>query len=360
MKRRGACGTGLSVVLSAFYSALFLAGCAALQAGGQTREELQTTRFEFGLIGDQQYTAEDEAKFPNLMNDLNEANLTFVVHDGDFKAGVTPCNDATFSRRKEAFQASRHPFIYTPGDNEWTDCHDRRAGGHDPLERLARLRELFFQGEQSLGQRTLRLTRQSNDPQYAKFRENARWTYGGVLFVTLHMVGSNNNLGRTPQMDAEYRERNTANLVWMKQAFDLAKRDGNKGVVLITQANPGFENKWDPRKLAIPFGPMGPMGKPPEQLKQTGFDDFLAALETETLAFGRPVVLVHGDTHIFRIDKPLVSSRSKRVIENFTRVETFGTPDVHWVRGIVDPKDPDLFTFKPEIVKKNLVGHSAR
>ena len=355
MKSRRAPRTGLHFPLVVFCAALFLFGCFPFQA--QQQAGSVTGRFEFGLIGDQQYTAEDEAKFPNLISDLNDANLVFVVHNGDFKGGVSPCSDQTFSRRKEAFQTSKHPFIYTPGDNEWTDCHDRRAGGHDPLERLAKLRDQFFQGDESLGQRTLRLTRQSNDPQYAKFRENVRWAYGGVLFVTLHMVGSNNNLGRTPQMDAEYRERNAANLVWIKQAFDLARRDGNKGLMIITQANPGFENKWDLRRLEIPFGPMGPMGRPPEQRKQTGFDDFLAALETETLAYGKPVVLVHGDTHIFRIDKPLVGSKSRRTIENFTRVETFGTPDVHWVRGIVDPSDANVFSFKPEIVKKNLVNH---
>lgn len=347
------CAFGFTLI--ALSSVLLVSGCLAFQAGG--RPGAQSGRFEFGLIGDQQYTAEDEAKFPNLINDLNDADLAFVVHNGDFKAGVTPCSDETFARRKEAFQTSKHPFIYTPGDNEWTDCHGRRAGGHDPLERLAKLRELFFQGDRSLGQRPLTLARQSNTPQYAKFRENVSWAYGDVLFVTLHMVGSNNNLGRTPQMDAEYAERNAANLAWMKQAFALARREGKKGLMIITQANPGFENKWDLRRLEIPFGPMGPMGRPPEQRKQTGFDDFLAALETETLAYGRPVVLVHGDTHIFRIDKPLVGTKSRRTVENFTRVETFGTPDVHWVRGIVDPNDPNIFGFKPEIVRKNLVNH---
>ena len=78
---------------------------------------------------------------------------------------------------------------------------------------------MFFQGDQSLGRRTIRLTRQSEDTRYAKFRENVRWTQGDVLFVTLHVIGSNNNLGRTPEMDAEYSERNAANLAWMRQAL---------------------------------------------------------------------------------------------------------------------------------------------
>jgi hypothetical protein len=81
----------------------------------------------------------------------------------------------------------------------------------------------------------------------------------------------------------------------------------------------------------------------------------LAALEQETVAFGKPVVLVHGDSHYFRIDKPL--TRGGRRLENFTRVETFGNPDVHWLRVTVDPNDPNVFTFRQQIVRNNLVKH---
>lgn len=321
-----------------------LSGCAAIQTAGST----QAGRFEFGLIGDLQYNAEQEAKFPNLVEDLNRANLAFVVHDGDFKSGASPCTDELFYRRRNEFETSRHPFIYTPGDNEWTDCH--RAGA-DPLERLEKLRELFFHGDQSLGQRTLTLTRQSNDAKYARYRENARWVYGDVLFATLHLVGSNNNLGRTAAMDAEYAERNAANMAWMKEAFDLAKHNRNRAVMLIMQGNPRFEDTWPPdylTNLRITV---------PDPKRPSGYSDFLRALETEVLTFKKPVVLVHGHTHYFRIDKPLISSKSKRVVENFTRVETVGAPDVNWVRVVADPNDPEVFTFRHELVKKNVADH---
>lgn len=71
-----------------------------------------------------------------------------------------------------------------------------------------------------------------------------RWIYGDVLFVTLHLADSNNNFARTPEMDAEYKERNDANFAWMKQAFELAKSNGNKAITILTQANPGFQNLW--------------------------------------------------------------------------------------------------------------------
>lgn len=347
-RERAISSKGWNVTFGTLCFLLFLAGCSVIQAGRGT----PAGGFEFGLIGDLQYNAEQEAEFLNLIEDLNRADLAFVVHDGDFKSGSTPCTDKLFYRRRAEFQTSRHPFIYTPGDNEWTDCHrGGKPGTTDPLERLTKLREVFFPGEQSLGQRALTLTRQSSDPKYAKYRENARWVYGGVLFTTLHIVGSNDNFGRTPEMDAEHAERNAASLAWMKQAFDMAKRNESRAVMLIMQADPWFQDKWPPYYLT------DLRVTPPDPKRPSGFSDFLTTLETEVLAFGKPVVLVHGDTHYFRIDKPLIGSKSKRAIENFTRVETVGAPDTHWVRAIVDPNDPNVFTFKHEIVKKNLANH---
>jgi hypothetical protein len=346
-------------VVSSFL--LILSGSAALYG-----EEPQSARFEFALIGDMPYDARHEKEFANVMKAINAAGLAFVVHNGDFwwdggswteQAGnLPPCSDEIFQDRLVLAQRSRHPFIFVPGDNEWTDCHRARPRTYDPLERLTKLRQMFFQGDQSLGQHTMRLTRQSEDTRYARFRENVRWTYGDVLFVTLHGVGSNNNLGRSPDMDGEYAERNAANLVWLRQAFELARRGGSKAIMLIAQANPRFETSW-PSDMQQRYMLAGLGFKSPETRRATGFDEFLAALEKETVAFGQPVVYVHGDSHLFRIDKPLVGSRSRRIIENFTRVETFGYPDTHWVRAIVDPRDPQRFSFRQEIVRENLVNH---
>jgi hypothetical protein len=242
------------------------------------------------------------------------------------------------------------------GDNEWADCHRAKPRAYGPFERLAKLRQMFFHGDHSLGQRTIRLTRQSEDSRYANFRENVRWTQGDVMFVTLHVIGSNNNLGRTPEMDAEYSERNAANLAWMRQSFDLATRSGSRAIMIVAQADPRFENTW-PAYVQQRYMLEGLGLKSPETRRATGFDEFLAELEKQTVAFGKPVVYVHGDTHIFRVDKPLFGSTSRRIIENFTRVETIGYPDTHWVRAIVDPKEPNVFSFRLEIVEANRVKH---
>jgi hypothetical protein len=341
---------------------LFPAGCASDRGASLT----SGANLDFALIGDMPYDARQEKEFDNLMKDIDAADVAFVVHNGDFwwdggawtekDGGLPPCSDEAFDDRLARAQRSKHPFIYVIGDNEWVDCHRAKPRTFDPMERLAKLRRMYFPDDASLGQQRMKLTRQSENSRYASYRENARWTFGNVTFLTLHMIGSNNNLGRTPQMDAEYEERNAANIAWMREGFELAARTGSRAVMIIAQADPYFQTTWTPNwqeryalwSLAI---------KPPVGRRKTGYDSFLAALENETLAFGRPVVYVHGDTHIFRIDKPLMGTRSRRIIENFTRVATFGHPDTHWIRASIDPRDPNVFRFRQEIVKANLLTH---
>jgi hypothetical protein len=293
------------------------------------------TPFEFALIGDLPYSPEQEAKFPNLIADINQSPAAFVIHDGDIKSGGSLCDDATFVSRKQLFDNFAMPFILIYGDNDWTDCH--RQGNYNPIERLAKLREIFNQGNQSQGKRTLTLTRQSENPEFAKYRENVRWNYHGIMFFGINMPGSNNNLGRNAEGDLEYADRNSANLAWIKASFALASRNNSKGIMLIAQANPGFELDRTDKRI-------------------TGYNDFITTLETETRKFKGQVVFVHGDTHYFRIDKPLPRFTDETQLprlKNFTRVETFGSPNVHWLRALYDPKNPNVFEFKQQIVPEN-------
>ena len=321
-----AAGTFLSRFL------LVLAGCGLL-SGGQARAA-SDLRYDFALIGDVPYNdLQITNLFPNMIDELNRARLAFVVHDGDIKAGATPCTDAVFERVFTQFQTISHPLVYLFGDNEWSDCDKVVTNAFDPLERLQKLRDLFTQGDRSLGGRTIPLTRQSNEPRFAAFRENVRWTHGGVMFAGLNVPGSDNHFG-TP----EFASRNAANIAWIHSAFAVATKENLRAVMLIMQANPHFD-------LAAT-----------NRLRR-GFNEMIEVFEQEALAFQKPVVLVHGDSHYFRIDQPLLGRRSGRRIENFTRVETFGNPDVHWLRVSVDWRDPNVFQFHRQHVRKNLVKH---
>ena len=127
-------------------------------------------------------------------------------------------------RTWESFSKFDHPLVYTPGDNEWTDCHREAAGGMDPLERLDALRERFFAGSSTLGGgSSLDLMVQSDDPEWARFVENRLWIVDEVVFGTLHLVGSgNNNQEEVPGAVAEFRERDAANEEWLSNIFELA------------------------------------------------------------------------------------------------------------------------------------------
>lgn len=76
-------------------------------------------------------------------------------------------------------------------------------------------------------------------------------------------------------------------------------------------------------------------------------------------AYGKPVLFLHGDTHYFRVDKPLFRTGvfgggdRGRQLENFTRVEVHGSPEAHWVRITVDPRRASAFSVREEIVDAN-------
>jgi len=322
----------------------------------------QSGRFQFGAIGDTAYSKRGEQEFDRMLDAINKESLAFVVHVGDFEADPRPyarnpdrismpCTDDSFRRVLASFQRSANPFILTPGDNDWTDCHLLKAHKVDPLERLVKLREMFFPDGSSLGRKTMSVQSQAKDAGFGKFRENLTWTINGVVFATFHTVGSNDNFGRIPEMDTEHVERTAANIAWLKKAFAAAKASNAPGLVLMTQANVGFESHWTPSLKARYVRSAG--AQPPKETKPTGYDQFVNALADEMEGFGKPTVFIHGDTHLYRINKPLLSKKSKRFFQNFTRIEVFGDPDTHWVRVTVDPANPGLFTAEPAIVREN-------
>jgi hypothetical protein len=258
--------------------------------------------FTFSALGDTPYTRLEEALFPGLLAGISHEDLAFVVHVGDFKSARARCSDELFRQRREWFDLVRHPFVYVPGDNEWTDCSGFQAGGYDPLERLAKLRELFSGGEESLGQRRIRLPRQSPD-----YPEHSRWRHGDALFVTLNVPGKDNNARHMPE---EFRSRSAAVARWLEQSFNFAREERLRAVVIFMQANP-----W-----------VSPTSR------YFGFRELLATLAKETLGFDGEVLLVHGDTHRYRVDSPLRDPASGAPVANFTRVEVFGSPGMNWVR----------------------------
>lgn len=261
----------------------------------------QTTPVRFGLLGDMPYFDIEEAGFARLLAAYDAEAFDFIVHIGDFKSGVSDCSDALFEARRRQFDGAAHPFIYTPGDNEWTDCARLLAGRYDPLERLAKLRVLFSPPGKTLGRRALAAERQAGYP------ENARWRSGTAVFATFNMPGPDNHARAMPE---EAGARNAANLAWLRELFAAARAQDACCVGLFTQANilGGFPGPPTPRAAFLPF---------------------IEALAREVAAFPGPVLLANGDTHFHRVDQLLKAVRSGKPLPNFTRVETYGTPMLH-------------------------------
>lgn len=276
--------------------------------------------WRIALIGDVPYSDAERAELPKMLTAIDASHVDLVAHIGDIKHGADRCDDAVFDDRRKLFDSSRAPFVFVPGDNEWTDCNRLSNGSYDPLERLAYLRRLFWHDELSLGRNKLKLERQS-----AAYPEHSRFRLGPLLIVTLNLPGGTNNWGLTGRPSAEYLARNPAVLAWTRDSFALARRTNAAGIVLLFQANPGFTH------MAQGF-------------PHRGYRDFLNLLRSESENFAGQVLAVHGDTHISRIDKPLRNARGER-LENFTRVETFGYPLMGWTRVVVDDTQPGLFRF---------------
>jgi hypothetical protein len=286
----------------------------------------QAETWRFAVIGDTPYTDHERRELPLMLGDIADENPAFIVHVGDFKRSTEPCSDALFIDRQTLFNASRAPFIYVPGDNEWTDCKHVAAGHFDQRERLTRLRQLFFANPFSLGQSKIALDRQSS-----AYPEHLRWRLGPVLFLTLNVPGPNNNFGPGKAPGEEFRSRNPALIEWLNEGFDLVRRDHYAGIVVVMQGNPGFKH--------FSAG-----------LPHSGYRELLETLRRETLNFPGQVLVVHGDTHWQRIDHPLLPQPK---IANFTRLESFGFPFMGWVNVIIDDKLPALFRFEVRPHKNN-------
>jgi hypothetical protein len=248
---------------------LFLLGaCAPLPP-------LPPGAFAFGVLGDAPYSEAEIERLDGVIDQMNREPLAFVVHVGDVGTSAQACAENWLLARKAQFARIRHPFLLIPGDNEWSDCRN-------PMERLARWRSNFCYRETLGG-----LSRQSGP-----YCEHVRWEAAGWVFVALNVPGGNNNV-RHPERAPRMR----AVLAWLDEAAALAEK--RKGLVVVMQANPFVTAPRD------------------------GYADLRNKLEALGKRNPGRVVLIHGDTHLYRDDEPRPGVR---------RIEVWGSPFVNWTR----------------------------
>lgn len=298
--------------------ARLLGPLVALLLAGALRAE-STTGVRFFATGDVPYFDTALPRYRELLELAAKEEPDVIVHVGDIKRSSAPCTDEALIAIRDLFRDQPVPVIYTPGDNDWADCHRDAAGGFEPTERLAYLRRLFFKDSS-----VLRLDRLGAEHQKAPYQENVRFVYREVLFVTLHVVGSHNN--RRPKdrkAMAEFRARDAANRRFLKDAVNLARNRGVRAVVILLHADLRFE-----------------LAKP-----EAGFQATFAGLRELLKGTSVPVLLVHGDSHEKRIDHPLTDAAGN-AITRFTRLEVPGAPDIKGILVSVSPESAEPFSFR--------------
>lgn len=296
--------------------------------------------FRFMAIGDMPYyIPKDYEKVDRLIAKINNGTgAAFTVHVGDIKSGSTLCSEEIYQKVLDQFQSFEKPLIYTPGDNEWTDCHRQNNGGHDPVERLGVVRKMFFPvPEKTLGKQPMAVESQSvvMAEKFARYVENIRFVKNDVLLVTAHVVGSNNNFEpRDPKAVMEFFERDKANIAWLDAAFAKAKVENLKAVVVMAQADLYDIKQQYP---AVPAA--------------SGFIGTIKAFERGSKIFAGPILYIHGDEHRFVIDRMV--GTDLKPIPHAMRLQVFGAREVHGVLVGVDPNSAGVFSFTPVIIPEN-------
>jgi hypothetical protein len=317
------------------------------------------------VFGDWPYNQNLLNNAPLLINSVNaDPEVRLVIHVGDIHSGSMACsswniappiptsnpgwNQGIFS----SLQQFKAPVVYTPGDNEWTDCHkSKESKSGDPLKELASVRSLFFSRPgKTLGleERDVWTQAKNFDPTFptdAQFVENVIWEDAKTVFVTLNMPGSNNdtlpwtNGFENPVAQAqEVAARTDADLRWLQAAFKLAAARQAKAVVIALQAD-----MWDPAALA------------PGGDGLSAYTPFVRQLAYFSLQFGRPILLLNGDSHIFQADRPLADPSSATglihgapAVPNLTRITVQGSTNkpAEWLRLTIDAHSPNVFSWQ--------------
>jgi hypothetical protein len=296
-----------------------------------------------GVVGDMPYTSQQFAAFQGFLNAMSsDPAFHLVIHLGDIKSGSSACTDAYIKGIRDAVNSYAGAFVYTPGDNEWTDCHRNAADPRKPTERLDFVRAKFFYNpSMTLGLHPRPVLSQGTHAAFSAFVENQAWIEAKTAFAVVNLPGSNNDLdpwtngiGSPAEQQDEFESRLTADLEWLDEVFDLAEQNHARAVVLGIQAD-----MWDPAAGA------------PEL---TGYDLIIQRLAARVLSFGAPVLLLNGDSHNFKTDNPLADGDPSHgvttPVPNLTRVVVQGGSDhfpLEYLRLTVDPQQKSApFTWE--------------
>jgi hypothetical protein len=304
--------------------ALFAILCAL--AGGARADARDEDGHRFAIIG-HGFTDGGEKRLRQALRDNDDNDVAFLVVTG-IKGANEPCTDKLYQKRRELIDDARRPVVVLPAGSDWAECRNS-AGRSDAIERLNRIRELFYGEPDTLGARKLALTRQSISPRFRSYAENAHWSVGKVLYATVNMPANNNHYLNEAGRNSEYEDRLVANRFWLNRLFAIARRDKLEALVLFSE------------------GDVKPLSQP------TGLRALLRSAVPDNDGFAEPRRLILSLAQKFR---------GKVLLVDGTRVRA--KPAIEW-RGnvghlaagadalevIVDPDTKTLFKVDPRKVE---------
>ncbi len=296
--------------------------------------------FSFAVMGS--VIDESDRGTRSVLRAIDHSPARFIAQFDLSPPSRASCSAAHTDLRRAALDANVKPVVPIVAASEWSACGSPIT---DPAERLARVGDALFGGDESLGQSRLRWVRQSGVTRFHRYRENLRWQVESVLFVVLNLPDNNNNFRFGAGRNGEFEERLVANRAWLERAFRFAAERHLAGIVIFVDAAPRFGL---------------PMRAPDSRTQERdGYYEWKMTLRDLTSSFKGQVLLVQG--HVVQQSAPSLSSPSEpdhplrdasgKVLTHFTRV---ALPDVAgggaWMRITLEPGSLRLFRIATERV----------
>lgn len=288
--------------------------------------QAQPATFSFGVIARSLTMATDASALRDALTDSDADNLAFVVANG-IKASNEPCTDTLYEQRKVILQEAKNGVVLSLTASDWSACTNTQ-GRSAAIDRLTRLRDLFFTGEFSLGATRIPVLRQSAMPKFRSYVENVRWEVGDVLFATINIPADNNHYLTDAGRNSEFEDRIIANKDWLQRLHLFASQKKLAGIVLFCDGNPLREPD-----------PVGFFSPP---AKRDGFAETRQMIEATATKYAGKILVIHAQ-----------NGTDNTISKDITWNNNLGHLDVNgsWLKLTVNATGPTLFSVQRETVE---------
>ena len=234
--------------------------------------------FSFGVIAHTAEAAPDDAGLREALAASDADNLAFVVVNG-IKASAEACSDQLLMRRRSLFEQAENGVIVSIAGSDWSACR-YEDGQSRAIERLNRIRDLFYSNDFSFGASKLPVARQARIPKFRTYAENLRWEFDGLVFATINVPSDNNRYIYAAGQNGEFEDRVIADRAWLHRLFLSAAQHDAAAIVIFVDGNP----------LSIKT----PATSNAAGQRRDGFIEIRKQIEDLAQRFNGKILLIHG------------------------------------------------------------------